>query len=128
MFKSALALVSEAKQSVNESDPHEIQARLLEPECLIIDVREPDEYRQGHLAASINIPRGILEFRISSEPSLQRLERPIVLYCKTSGRAALSAVALQGMGFRNVSSLAGGFDAWAAAGLPIAKPRNITFE
>lgn len=128
MFKSAHALVMEAKGCIREIQLDEAQARLLEPECLIVDVREPEEYRQGHLAHSVNIPRGMLEFRISSEPSLQNVERPILLYCKTSGRAALSAVALQSMGFRNVASLAGGFDAWVAAGLPVAKPREVSFE
>jgi rhodanese-related sulfurtransferase len=52
----------------------------------------------------------------------------IVLYCKTSGRAALAACALQDMGYLNVRSIAGGFDAWAAAGKPVVKPVLPTFE
>lgn len=70
----------------------------------------------------------MLEFRISNEPQLQNLGRPIVVYCKTSGRAALSVVAMQTMGFSNVLSLAGGFDAWVAEQRPIAKPREMSFE
>jgi len=98
------------------------------PDTVLIDVREPDEYRQGHIAGAVNIPRGVLEFRISGEPSLQDVARPVIVYCKTSGRAALSAVAMQSMGFANVTSVAGGFDAWLAGKHPIAKPRDISFE
>jgi rhodanese-related sulfurtransferase len=52
----------------------------------------------------------------------------VVLYCKTSGRAALAAAALHEMGYLNVQSIAGGFDAWSAAGLAIAKPQTPSFE
>lgn len=128
MFKSAHALVQEAKQSVKECPAAEIHERLERGGSLLIDVREPDEYRQGHLSGAINIPRGMLEFKISNEPALQDLARPIIVYCKTSGRAALSVVALQSMGFTNVISLAGGFDAWAGEGRPVAKPHDINFE
>jgi rhodanese-related sulfurtransferase len=129
MFKSAHELVMEARKSVNECSPAAIHDQLTStPDTLLIDVREPDEYRQGHLPGSVNIPRGMLEFRISNEPQLQNLSRPIVVYCKTSGRAALSVVAMHTMGFTNVLSLAGGFDAWVAEQRPIAKPREMSFE
>jgi rhodanese-related sulfurtransferase len=51
-----------------------------------------------------------------------------VLYCKTSGRAALAASALHEMGYLNVRSIAGGFDAWVAAGKPVAKPEATSFD
>ena len=90
MFKPAHELVLEARKSVNEYSPAAIHDQLTgAPDTLLIDVRESDEYRQGHLPGSVNIPRGMLEFRISNEPQLQNLGRPIVVYCKTSGRAAL---------------------------------------
>lgn len=128
MFKSAQQLVQEAKQSVQEIPAAAVHDRLANGEALLLDVREPDEYRQGHLAGAINIPRGMLEFKISADPQLQKLSRPIIVYCKTSGRAALSVVAMQSMGFANVVSLAGGFDAWAAEGHPVAKPTPVSFE
>ena len=111
MFKPAHELVQEAKKSVKECD-----------------VREPNEYRQGHIAGSVNIPRGLLEFKISNEPALQNLTRPIIVYCKTSGRAALSVVAMQSMGFQSITSLAGGFDAWVAEGHPVVQPNLVSFE
>lgn len=128
MFKPAHELVLEAKKSVRECTPAELHDRLAQSPTLLVDVREPDEYRQGHIAGAVNIPRGMLEFRISNEPSLQDVARPIAVYCKTSGRAALSVVALQSMGFGNVVSLAGGFDAWVAEQRPVARPRDISFE
>lgn len=128
MFKPAHELVQEAKKSVKEFTPAEIHDKMSIPETLLIDVREPDEYRQGHIAGAINIPRGMLEFRISNEPTLQNLTRPIIVYCKTSGRAALSVVTMQTMGFQNVISLAGGIDAWLSEQRTVLKPREMSFE
>lgn len=128
MFKSAHELVLEAKKVVQECSCIELHEKLTSPISLIIDVREPEEYHQGHIAGAVNIPRGMLEFKISNDASLQDLKRPIIVYCKTSGRAALSVVAMQCMGFENVMSLAGGFDTWISEGHPISKPRDISFE
>lgn len=63
-----------------------------------------------------------------AEAAIQNADLKIVLYCKTSGRAALSAAALQDMGYLNVQSIAGGFDAWVAAGKPVALPQATSFE
>lgn len=128
MFKTAHELVLEAKKSVTECSSAAIHDRMLQPDVLLLDVREPEEYRQGHIPGAINIPRGMLEFKISNEASLQSLARPIVVYCKTSGRAALSVVAMQTMGFNNVVSLAGGFDAWAGEGRAVVKPKELSFD
>lgn len=128
MFKSAHEFVQDAKKFIKECTPAEIRERMKAREALLIDVREPDEFRQGHIAGAVNIPRGMLEFKISAEPTLQNLARPISVYCKTSGRSALSVVAMQSMGFENVVSLAGGFDTWVADGHPVAKPAEVPFE
>ena len=69
-----------------------------------------------------------LEFKLSSTPELCSRDLKIVLYCKTSGRAALAACALHDMGYLQVKSLAGGFDAWAGAGKPVIQPTSPTFE
>lgn len=128
MLKTAHDLVQEARKSVDEQAPEAVRQRMAAVDTLVIDVREPDEYGQGHLPGAISIPRGMLEFRISGEPALQRTERPLVVYCKTGGRAALATVSLQSMGFGQVVSLAGGYEAWLAAGLPIDKPADIAFD
>lgn len=128
MFRSAQELVSEAKKTVKEYSPEEIQQKIEVGGALIIDVREPDEYRQGFLAGSMNIPRGLLEFKISADAALQDLDRTVIVYCKTSGRAALSVAAMQTMGFRNAISMAGGFDAWSAEGRQVVKPSDVNFD
>lgn len=128
MFKSAHELVMEAKKAIKECAPAEMQPQLADAAPLLIDVREPEEFARGHVPGAVNIPRGMLEFAISGNPALQDLARPVVVYCKTSGRAALSAAALQTMGFSNVTSIAGGFDAWQTAGYPVDKPADVSFE
>ncbi|OZB46748.1 MAG: sulfurtransferase [Polynucleobacter sp. 39-45-136] len=95
---------------------------------ILLDVREADEYASGHIPGAVHISRGLLEFKLSNSPELASRDLKIVLYCKTSGRAALAAKALHDMGYLNVESIAGGFDAWAAAGNPVAKPQPLEFE
>jgi rhodanese-related sulfurtransferase len=128
VFKSAHDLVQNAKTISKELCLSDIQALMSSAEPLIIDVRELDEFREGHVPGAINIPRGLLEFQISNDVSLQKLNRSTIVYCKTSGRAALAAVTLQAMGFQNVVSLVGGFQAWVAAKCPVDKPKDLSFE
>jgi len=126
-MKTAHDLVAAAKSRVQEVSIDDAEPVIRDADVLI-DVREADEFAAGHLSGAVNIPRGLLEFKLSASPTLQSRDLNIVLYCKTSGRAALSAAALHEMGYLNVRSLAGGFDAWAAAGKPVAKPQQPSFE
>lgn len=114
-MKNAHDLVLEAKAQIHEVALEEAEAAIRAAD-LLLDVREADEFHAGHIPGAINIPRGVLEFKLSNDPALCARELNIVLYCKTSGRAALAACSLQAMGYRQVQSLAGGFDAWSAAG------------
>ncbi len=125
-MKTALDLVAAAKARIQEVPVAAAEAAIAQADVLI-DVREPDEYRQGHLPGAINMPRGLLEFQLSSQPALEPRDLRVVLYCKTSGRAALAACALHDMGYLNVQSITGGFDAWAAAGKPVARPDTPSF-
>ena len=126
-MKTAHDLVAAARGRIHELDPDAAMAALAEAE-VVIDVREADEYTAGHIAGAINIPRGLLEFRLSSAAELDSRALRVVLYCKTSGRAALSAVAMADMGYLDVHSIAGGYDAWVAAGKPVMKPAVPSFE
>ncbi|WP_406625753.1 rhodanese-like domain-containing protein [Acidovorax sp. SDU_ACID1] len=120
-MKTALDLVAAAKARIQEIPVDAAEAAIAQADVLI-DVREPDEYRQGHLPGAINLPRGVLEFQMSSQSAMEPRGLRVVLYCKTSGRAALAACALQDMGYLDVRSVAGGFDAWKAAGKAVAVP------
>jgi rhodanese-related sulfurtransferase len=95
---------------------------------VLIDVREADEFAAGHIPGAMHASRGMLEFKLSSTPELSARDLKLVLYCKTSGRAALAARSLHDMGYLSVTSIAGGYDAWVAAGKPVAKPSLPTFE
>ncbi len=114
-MKNAHDLVLDAKAQIHEVALEDAEAAIRAAD-LLLDVREADEFHAGHIPGAINIPRGVLEFKLSNDPALCARELNIVLYCKTSGRAALAACSLQAMGYRQVQSLAGGFDAWSAAG------------
>jgi rhodanese-related sulfurtransferase len=121
-------MVAEAKARIRECAPLATAAMMAAGDWLLLDVRESDEYAAGHLAGALNVPRGLLEFRLSGDAALGDTSRPVLVYCKTSGRAALAALVMQEMGFAHVVSMAGGFDAWEAAGLPVAKPQVLGFD
>ncbi len=126
-MKTAHDLVAAAKTRIHEIAVQDAESAILDAD-LLLDVREADEYAAGHLRGATHISRGMLEFRFSAMPALQPRELKIVLYCKTSGRAALSALALQEMGYLNVQSIAGGYDAWLAAGKPVVTLQPPSFE
>jgi rhodanese-related sulfurtransferase len=126
-MKHAHDLVAEAKSCTQEIALKDAEQAIREADVLI-DVREADEFAAGHLAGAILMPRGLLEFKLSAAPSLAARDLKVVLYCKTSGRAALAAQSMQAMGYLNVKSIAGGFDAWVAQGKPVVKPEQPSFE
>jgi rhodanese-related sulfurtransferase len=127
MPATAADLVAEARARIREIEPQSFYASA-DP-AVLIDVREPAEFETGHLPGAINIPRGVLEFQVTahpavanvSDPALAHTDRPVIVYCRTGGRAALAAVSLQRMGFSDVRSLAGGINAWIDAGLPVSQ-------
>lgn len=108
-------LVAEARAQIQEMDLAQA-AQHIAGGGLVIDVREPVEYDASRLHGAINLPRGVVEFKIGDNPMLTNKDTPILLYCKTGGRSALAAFNLQRMGYSQLASLAGGLDAWVAAG------------
>ncbi|HYQ39898.1 MAG TPA: rhodanese-like domain-containing protein [Pseudomonas sp.] len=126
-MKSAHDLVAEAKAHIREIDTNAAEQAIRDAD-LLLDVREADEFQAGHIPGAVNIPRGVLEFKLGNDPQLAERGLDIVIYCKTGGRAALAARALKEMGYLQVQSIAGGFDAWAAADKPVARPSQPIFE
>jgi molybdopterin/thiamine biosynthesis adenylyltransferase/rhodanese-related sulfurtransferase len=126
-MKTLKELIAEARSVVPEEGPADLQRRLAAREPVaLIDVRDPDEYREGHIEAATNVSRGFLEFRIPSvvaDPA-----SPIVLYCQTGLRSVLAAKALVDLGYSNVINLQGGFQKWAQSGLPVAKDVVMTTD
>ena len=126
-MKTAHDLVAQAKAHTHEIAINQAEEAIRSADVLI-DVREADEYANGHIPGAIHIPRGLLEFKLDNDPSLSARDLKIVLYCKTSGRAALAAKSLKDMGYLHVQSISGGFDAWLSNGNDIVKPESIKFE
>ncbi|WP_025915938.1 rhodanese-like domain-containing protein [Herminiimonas sp. CN] len=126
-MKTAHDLVTAAKARIQEISLDEAESAIRDA-AVVLDVREADEYAVGHIPGAIHISRGMLEFKLSNSPELSARDLQIVLYCKTSGRAALAACVLHDMGYLQVKSIAGGFDAWAGAGKPVVKPGLPDFE
>ena len=110
-MKTAHDLVSAAKALIQEISL-DLSEQYIRTADVLIDVREADEYNAGHIPGAIFIPRGMLEFKLSSSPELNSRDLKIAVYCKTGGRSALAALVLQEMGYVNVKSISGGFDAW----------------
>lgn len=119
-------LVLEAKAQIKEVTTADAQAQMTKR--TIIDVREYNEFAAGHLPGAINIPRGVLEFQIGTVGDCADKSKPYLIYCRTSGRAALSTVQLQRIGYTDLVSMAGGFEAWAKEDRPIDKPAPVNFD
>ena len=109
-------LVAEAKKHITEISPQDAATKLNSGDAVVIDVRETDEWDEGHIPGATHVSRGTIEFDIDekvSDPNAM-----IICHCGGGGRSALAAENLQKMGYKNVRSMAGGLKAWKAAGLP----------
>lgn len=126
-MKTAHDLVVAAKARIREVSPDEAEAAIAKADVLL-DVREAEEFAAGHLPGALHVSRGLLEFKLGGTPALAERGMKVVLYCKSSGRAALAAVAMQEMGYTDVVSIAGGYDAWLAAGKPVVRPEAPAFD
>lgn len=126
MPKSLEDFVSEALERVEEITPERARELLDAPDregWHFLDVREPDEYAEGHLPGARSSPRGFLEVKADlahpkQDPWLADRSRKLVLYCGGGHRSALAAATLQDMGFTTVLSLAEGFSGWTRRGYP----------
>ncbi len=85
--------------------------------AVLIDVREKEDWEDGHAAPAVHLNRGIVE--LESEERIPATDKPIICYCGGGSRSALVTDSLRKMGYTNVRSLAGGFKAWKEAGLPV---------
>ena len=91
-----------------------------------IDVREDDEWQEGHIPGATHVPRGYLESRIES--AVPAKDTPVVVYCAAGSRSAFAAKTLQELGYSSVRSLTGGFTDWKRNGGEITIPRTLTPE
>ena len=126
-MKTLKDMLAEARQVIPEQGPQELKRRIDANEPLVlVDVRDPDEYRDGAIEPATNISRGFLEFRIGTAAADPKT--PIVLYCQSGLRSMLAAKALHDLGYENVTNLQGGFQKWAQSGLPVMKDKPLTTD
>ena len=112
-------LVGEAKKHITEISPQDAAAKLNTGDAVIVDVRDKDEWDEGRIPAATHMSRGTIELDI--EEKVPDPNAMIICHCGGGGRSALATESLQKMGYKNVRSMAGGFKAWKAAGLPTTK-------
>ncbi|MEQ1635600.1 MAG: rhodanese-like domain-containing protein [Methylococcales bacterium] len=106
-------MVMAAKQQITEVTVEATKKLISEGRIkAVVDVREESEYAAGHIANALALPRGVLEFKIGNFPELADKTQAILLYCRTGGRSAMAAQTMQLLGYSNVVSMAGGFEAW----------------
>ena len=100
---------------IAEADAVTVKSWLDAGQAILIDVREAPEYRRAHIAGAMLVPLSAFDpQRIPQNDGVK-----VVLQCAVGARSANACAYLQGQGFENLYNLAGGINAWAAAGLPI---------
>jgi len=115
--QSFLNLVNEARTRVRELNVDQTRARLASnPRAHLIDVREDNEWNNGHAVGASHLGKGVIERDI--EAAVPKKDDELILYCGGGFRSVLAADALQKMGYTNVASMAGGWRAWREAGAP----------
>jgi len=117
-------ILNQAKQQIREVSVQDVQDKL-NPDngFTLLDVREGDEWEQGHLNKAIFLPRGFLE--VKADKILPDKNQAIVVYCAGGTRSALAAKTLQDLGYTDVYSMAGGFNAWKNNGFPFITPEKV---
>ena len=116
MAKSFQDIMAEARKEIPEASPQQVNELLKNngKSPVLLDVRESDEWRQGHLEGAIPLPRGFLEIKVES--AIPDKNTPIVTYCAGGVRSLLAAKVMREMGYQNVTSMAGGYGAWKNGG------------
>jgi sulfur-carrier protein adenylyltransferase/sulfurtransferase len=117
-------LLASVKAEIDEVSTMQLKGQLDAAEGpLLLDVREPDEWKEGHLPGALHIPRGYLEQRVEGLVPDRNTE--IVVYCAGGSRSAFATKTLNELGYENVANLAGGFVDWKRSGYTVVTPRTL---
>ena len=122
-------LLQEHRAAFPEASPEEVAERLASSAengsaPILVDVREGDEYRAGHLPNALHLPRGFLEMQAAKK--LPDPKSPIIAYCAGGTRSLFAAEALRQLGYENVTSMKGGFTRWKQNGHPFDVPEVLS--
>src|SRR5215218_212903 len=116
-------LLAQTKDEIEEVNAARARDLLASDSYAIVDVRERDEWAEGHIPGAVHIPRGNLESRI--EAAVPDRSTPVVVYCSSGNRSAFAAKSLEELGYEEVVSLAGGFTDWKRSGFPFDVPQAL---
>jgi sulfur-carrier protein adenylyltransferase/sulfurtransferase len=125
MPKSYADLLREARAQIKEVSPQEVDA-LAPGAATIVDVREASEWDQGHVPGAAHVSKSYIEQQI--EAAAPDRDAPVILYCAGGVRSLFAAQTLDGMGYTDVASMSGGFQAWKGAGLEFETPVVLSAE
>ena len=125
MPSSVKEMLAAANAVVPKITADEARRLISDQNALVVDVRDaPEVLASGKVKGALNISRGMLEFRADADTPYHnpefRKDRPIILYCASGGRSALSGKVLRDMGYENVHNL-GAFKDWAESGGEVEK-------
>ena len=115
-------VLAEARSRIRRWSP----AEAVDADVVLVDLRSHDERaRDGIIPGSVHVPRSVLEWRCDPEsgyanPYVADRSLPLVLVCAQGYSSSLAAASLAELGFEHAGDLAGGFEAWCEAGLPVA--------
>src|SRR6266849_1514986 len=120
-------ILNQTKQQIKEVSVQEVHDKLNPTNGFtLLDVREGDEWEQGHLDKAIFLPRGFLE--VKADKMLTDKNQQIVVYCAGGVRSAFAAKTLQDLGYTDVYSMSGGFGRWKNEGRAWVTPNTLTPE
>ncbi len=127
MAKTFQQLMDEARGVVKELSPQEVQNVLRnDGQHVVLDVREKEEYRDGHLKNAVSVPRGFLEMKVDAE--VPDKSTPIIAYCAGGVRSLLAGKVMKEMGYDDVTSMSGGYTAWKNEGYDFVQDRQFSQE
>ena len=125
MPKTYADLLKEARAQIREVTPQDVDA-LAPGAATVIDVREASEWEQGHLPGAVHISKSYVEQQV--EAAAPDRDAEVILYCAGGVRSLFAAQTLEQLGYTNVASMSGGFQAWKSAGLPWEAPVILSSE
>lgn len=126
MATNVKELMAAANAVVPRITPDQAREMVAKRNALIVDVRDSQEIQaSGKVSGAANVPRGMLEFRADPDSPYHdksfSKDRPVIVYCASGGRSALSGKTLMDLGFKDVHNL-GAFKDWVESGGAVEKP------
>ncbi|HEX9268315.1 MAG TPA: molybdopterin-synthase adenylyltransferase MoeB, partial [Candidatus Limnocylindria bacterium] len=115
---------SEIRKRTKEATPQEVEGLVRRGDIQLGDVREKNEWDEGHIPGAAFVPKSYLEQW--AEDRLPNKEKTTILYCAGGVRSVMAADVLRQLGYRDVISMSGGFNRWKDSGLPWTKPESLS--